>query len=50
LEMPLNRKDKNNPMLQETFIIKDINTNQLQGATIFFERDNGSRAAWGFLD
>jgi len=50
LEMPLNRKDKNNPMLQETFIIQDINTNQLQGATIFFERDNGYRAAWGFLD
>ncbi len=50
LEMPLTRKDKNNPMLQETFIINNVNTNQLQGATIFFERDNGYRAVWGFLD
>ena len=50
LEMPLTRKNKNNPMLQETFIIQDVNTNQLQGATVFFERDNGYRAAWGFLD
>jgi len=50
LEMPLTRKNKNNPMLQETFFIKNVNTGQLQGATIFFERDNGYRAAWGFVD
>ncbi len=50
LEMPLTRKDKKNPVLQETFFIKNINTGQLSGATIFFERDNGYRAAWGFLD
>ena len=50
LEMPLTRKNKNNPMLQETFIINNMSKNQLQGATIFFERDNGYRAAWGFLD
>lgn len=50
LEMPLTRKNKKSPMLQETFIIKNINTNHLQGATIFFERDKGYRAAWGFLD
>ena len=50
LEMPLTRKNKNSPMLQETFIIENVNTNQLEGATIFFERDNGYRAAWGFID
>lgn len=50
LEMPLTRKDKKNPMLQETFFIQNVNTNQLQGATVFFERGNGYRAAWGFLD
>lgn len=50
LEMPLTRKNKNNPKLQETFFINNVNTGQLQGATIFFERDNGYRAAWGFLD
>ena len=50
LEMPLTRKNKNNPVLQETFIINDVNTNQLQNATVFFERDNGYRAAWGFLN
>ena len=50
LEMPLTRKNKKSPTLQETFIIKNINTNHLQGATIFFERDKGYRAAWGFLD
>ncbi len=50
LEMPLTRKNKKNPMLQETFIIKNMTTGQLQGATVFFERDNGYRAAWGFLD
>ena len=50
LEMPLTRKDKNNPVLQETFIINNVNSDQLQGATIFFERDNGYRAAWGFLN
>lgn len=50
LEMPLTRKNKNNPMLQETFIINNVTTGQLQGATVFFERNNGYRAAWGFLD
>ncbi len=50
LEMPLTRRNKSNPMLQETFIIKNVSTDQLQGATIFFERDNGYRAAWGFID
>ena len=50
MEMPLTRKNKKNPMLQETFIINNVNTQQLQGATIFFERDKGYRAAWGFLD
>ena len=50
LEMPLTRKDKNNPKLQETFIIKNINAKQLQSGTIFFERDNGHRGAWGFID
>lgn len=50
MEMPLTRKDKTNPKLQETFFISNVNTNQLRGATIFFERDKGYRAAWGFLD
>ena len=50
LEMPLTRKNKNNPTLQETFIIKNVNAKQLQGGTIFFERDGGYRAAWGFID
>ena len=50
MEMPLTRKDKNNSMLQETFFISNVNTKQLQGATVFFERDSGYRAAWGFLD
>lgn len=50
LEMPLSRKNKSNSKLQETFIIKNVNTKQLQGATVFFERDNGYRAAWGFID
>ena len=50
VEMPLARSNKSNPMLQETFIIKNVNTDQLEGATIFFERDNGYRAAWGFID
>ena len=50
IEMPLTRQNKNNPVLQETFIINNVDTNQLQGATIFFERDNGYRAAWGFLN
>ena len=50
LEMPLTRKNKTNPVLQETFIINNVTTDQLQGATVFFERDNGYRAAWGFLD
>lgn len=50
LEMPLTRKDKSNSMLQETFFINNVTTDQLQGATVFFERDNGYRAAWGFLD
>ena len=50
LEMPLTRKDKNNAVLQEAFFINNVSTDQLQGATVFFERDNGYRAAWGFLD
>jgi len=50
MEMPLTRKDKANSALQETFIINDITTDKLQGATIFLERDNGYRAAWGFFD
>ena len=50
LEMPLTRKNKMNPKLQETFIINNVNAKQLQGATIFFERDRGYRAAWGFID
>lgn len=50
LEMPLTRANKNNPVLQETFFINNVTTDQLTGATIFFERDNGYRAAWGFLD
>ena len=50
LEMPLTRRDKKNPVLQETFFIKNMTTGQLSGATIFFERDKGYRAAWGFLD
>ena len=50
LEMPLTRKNKMSPKLQETFIIKNVNAKQLQGATIFFERDRGYRAAWGFID
>ena len=50
LEMPLTRNDKTNSSLQKTFIINNVSTDQLQGATIFFERDKGYRAAWGFLD
>ena len=50
LEMPLTRQNKNNPMLQETYIINNVNSDQLQGATVFLERDNGYRAAWGFLN
>ena len=49
-EMPLTRQNKNNPVLQETFFIDNMTTGQLEGATIFFERDNGYRAAWGFLN
>ena len=50
LEMPLTRKNKSDSMLQETYFIQNMTTGQLSGATVFFERDNGYRAAWGFLD
>ena len=50
LEMPLVRNDKTEATLQKTFIINNVTTDQLHGATIFFERDNGYRAAWGFVD
>ena len=50
LEMPLVRNNKTDATLQKTFIINNVTTDQLHGATIFFERDNGYRAAWGFVD
>ena len=50
LEMPLTRQNKKNPVLQETYFIQNVTTDQLHGATIFFERGPGYRAAWGFLD
>jgi hypothetical protein len=50
LEMPLVRNNKTDATLQKTFIINNVTTDQLRGATIFFERDKGYRAAWGFVD
>ena len=50
LQMPLTRNDKTNPKLQKSYVIYNVTTDQLKDATIFFERDNGYRAAWGFLD
>ena len=50
LQMHLTRNDKTNPKLQKSYVIYNVTTDQLKDATIFFERDNGYRAAWGFLD
>lgn len=50
MQMPLVRNNKTDSTLQKSFIINNVTTDQLHGATIFFERDNGYRAAWGFVD